>query len=384
MRIAFFCQSLVSDWNHGNAHFLRGIALELIARGHDARIFEPLDSWSFQNLKSSYGESVLDDFRRAFPTLSSTRYDPNALDLESALDGVDVVLVHEWNTANLIRRLAQYRKNHRILLFFHDTHHRSVTDTAHVMNPALEEYDGILAFGESVTERYRRLGWGSRAWTWHEAADVRTFKKLEYPSHRRSDLVWIGNWGDEERSEELAEFFMGPVHGLGLSSEAYGVRYPEHAVQRLKSAGIQYQGWAPNYEVPNIFARFRLTVHIPRRPYREALPGIPTIRVFEALACGIPLISAPWEDSEGLFRRDRDFLTACNGAHMTRLLNTLLHDQAAAQQIASSGLETILARHTCAHRLDELFRICDRLDVGNGESRPAFAIEAPACCGEEG
>ena len=44
-----------------------------------------------------------------------------------------------------------------------------------------------------------------------------------------------------------------------------------------------------------------MTVHVPRRPYVEALPGIPTIRVFEALACGIPLVSAPWADSEGLF-----------------------------------------------------------------------------------
>ena len=52
-----------------------------------------------------------------------------------------------------------------------------------------------------------------------------------------------------------------------------------------------------------------MTVHVPRRPYVDALPGIPTIRVFEALACGIPLVSAPWRDEEGLFRhRDRIFL----------------------------------------------------------------------------
>jgi spore maturation protein CgeB len=40
------------------------------------------------------------------------------------------------------------------------------------------------------------------------------------------------------------------------------------------------------------------------------LPGIPTIRVFEALACGIPLVSAPWDDSEHLFRPGEDFLVA--------------------------------------------------------------------------
>jgi spore maturation protein CgeB len=39
MRIVLFCHSLVSDWNHGNAHFLRGIAAELLARGGNAECF---------------------------------------------------------------------------------------------------------------------------------------------------------------------------------------------------------------------------------------------------------------------------------------------------------------------------------------------------------
>ena len=50
-------------------------------------------------------------------------------------------------------------------------------------------------------------------------------------------------------------------------------------------------------------------MHVPRGPYAEALPGIPTIRVFEALACGIPLVSAPWDDCEGLFQPGRDYLS---------------------------------------------------------------------------
>ena len=63
-------QSLVSDWNHGNAHFLRGIASELQARGHEVRIFEPQDSWSRLNLLQGAGPNAVDDFERAFPHLS--------------------------------------------------------------------------------------------------------------------------------------------------------------------------------------------------------------------------------------------------------------------------------------------------------------------------
>ena len=49
MRFVMFCHSLVSDWNHGNAHFLRGIATELLARGHRLTVLEPSDAWSRTN-----------------------------------------------------------------------------------------------------------------------------------------------------------------------------------------------------------------------------------------------------------------------------------------------------------------------------------------------
>ena len=111
----------------------------------------------------------------------------------------------------------------------------------------------------------------------------------------------------------------------------------------MRGAGASYGGWLPNHRVPEVFARFAVTVHVPRRPYVRALPGIPTIRVFEALACGIPLVSAPWNDGEGLFTPD-DMLFAADGEQMTRHLRAVLaepdlakarrqwsrHDQAAA------------------------------------------------------
>src|SRR5206468_4012209 len=123
-------------------------------------------------------------------------------------------------------------------------------------------------------------------------------------------LVWIGNWGDDERTEELQEFLIGPARELALRAEIHGVRYPEFALKMLADAKISYRGWIANFKAPEAFARARLTVHVPRRPYVRSLRGIPTIRVFEALACGIPLISAPWEDAENLFTPGEDFLVA--------------------------------------------------------------------------
>jgi spore maturation protein CgeB len=175
------------------------------------------------------------------------------------------------------------------------------------------------------------------------------------------DVIWIGNWGDDERSAELREFLVEPVRELRLRATVHGVRYPVPARRLLRDAGIEYRGWLPNFEAPDAYARHRVTVHVPRRPYARALHGIPTIRPFEALACGIPLISAPWQDTEGLFRPGTDYLVATDGASMRRQLADVLGDPALARSLARSGRRTILARHTCAHRVDELLAICAEL-----------------------
>lgn len=363
MRIALFYHSLVSDWNHGNAHFLRGIATELLARGHEIEVLEPEDAWSVQNLVASYGEAPLAEFRQAYPHLSSTRYNLSQLDLNEKLDNVDLVLVHEWNDPALIGRIAEHRKRHRCRILFHDTHHRSISDSGQIFDPALELFDGVLAFGESVSERYRRLGWGLRVWTWHEAADVRVFHPLPSKGAVDGDLVWVGNWGDDERTRELNEFLFEPVTELGLKAKIFGVRYPESALRQLNQIGIEYRGWTPNYRVPRIFSRFKATVHIPRRPYSAMLRGVPTIRVFEALACGIPLISGPWDDSEGLFRPGQDFLMASSGAEVKTHLRALLSDEDMAREVAAHGVATITRRHTCRHRVDELMNICQQLGM---------------------
>ena len=362
MRIVLFYQSLISDWNHGNAHFLRGIASELLARGHEVDVYEPRDSWSVQNLVAEHGTKPLRDFEEAFPRLKTHRYETGGHGgppLQEILDGVNLVIVHEWNEPELIEQIGEYRRvNRNFVLLFHDTHHRIA---GHASLPfSLKDYDGVLAYGQVLTDMYMGSGWTRRAWTWHEAADVRVFHPLPKVP-RTLDLVWIGNWGDDERTAELDEFLVQPVNELQLNAEVYGVRYPAEAIANLESAGIRYRGWLPNYRVPEVFASARVTLHIPRRPYVKELPGIPTIRPFEALACGIPLICSPWRDTEHLFTPGKDFLIAHDGDEMKQLINKVLSEPMLAEELAINGLTTIKQRHTCAHRVDQLLEIYGEL-----------------------
>src|SRR5437763_1696838 len=104
-----FYHSLVSDWNHGNAHFLRGVASELLARGHEVILYEPHEGWSIKNLVRDHGEDAVRRFYRVFPHLRSRMYKPD-LDVDAALADVNLVIVHEWNEPWLVAAAGQSRR----------------------------------------------------------------------------------------------------------------------------------------------------------------------------------------------------------------------------------------------------------------------------------
>jgi spore maturation protein CgeB len=363
MRVVMFVHSIRSDWNNGSAHFLRGIAREFQSRGHQVAIYEPRQGWSATNLTREAGGAALEVYHEAYPTLKPNVYILEHLDLDQVLADAQLVLVHEWNPPALIAALGRYRKRGgRFTLLFHDTHQRSITNPDEINALDLSGYDGVLALGEVIRERYLQLGWGHRVWTWHEAADTRIFFPRPEPVHyRKSDLIWVGNWGDGERTGEIFQFLLNPVRRLNLKGHVYGVRYPRPGIVSIEQTGLQFGGWLANHRVARALADHRVTVHIPRRAYAETLPGIPTIRVFEALACGIPLICAPWHDSEHLFQPGRDFLVAPDGPRMTSMLRQVLYDQALATSLMRSGRRAIEARHTVAHRVNELLAIVQQI-----------------------
>jgi spore maturation protein CgeB len=363
MKIVFFVHALASCWNNGNAHFLRGVCTALQRRGHSVLVYEPREGWSRQNLIADHGARALAGFEEAYPGLRPAPYDPTTDDPERLLDGADLVIVHEWNDPAWVNRVGRLRASSgAFTLLFHDTHHRAATAPGEMRRFDLSGFDGVLAFGSAIADLYEKRGWAGNVWVWHEAADTSVF----YPrqaDQRDGDLVWVGNWGDDERGDEIREFLLQPAQALGLKTDIYGVRYPQAAQDELARHGVRYRGWLANHRVPDVFARYRLTAHVPRRPYARALPGIPTIRVFEALACGIPLVSAPWMDSEALFPPGC-YLMAGDGDAMRLHMRAVLEDHDLASSLVENGLAAVRARHTCDHRAAELLAIVAALRAG--------------------
>ena len=150
MNIVMFYHSLASCWNHGNAHFLRGIVRELVACGHDVTLYEPADGWSRSNAIADGGFDALAEAETLVAGVRTRRYTPDTLAIDDATADADAVLVHEWNEPALIGAVGALRKaGAPWTLLFHDTHHRAVTAPHEIDRFDLSGYDAVLAFGEA-------------------------------------------------------------------------------------------------------------------------------------------------------------------------------------------------------------------------------------------
>lgn len=338
LRVVFFGAEAPSGSDGGNGRFLHGVRGELIARGHEVRIHAS----------------------------------PGQIEPVQTLDGVDVAVVHDATPPELVRRIRlHHARSDGYRLLFYDTHRREATAPPQLRRFNLAGFDGVLAATEAIRESYLQRGWEGRAFTWHEAADTYVFSPHRGAA-RNADLVWIGDGHDVGACHELAMMLLEPARRLRLSGVIHGEGHTWRARMAMQRSGLRFGGPLSEHLVPAVWARHRFTVALP--PARHAPPGTPPARALEALACGIPLISAPWDDVEQLFRPGRDFLRVEGGAQMRAALADLLADPDRAEELARSGRETVLARHTCAHRVDELLRIVHEelaLDPPSGARRAA-------------
>ena len=379
-RVAIFGQSLISDWNHGNAHFLRGVMRALAQLGHTATFYEQEGNWALTQLIAEQGAGAVAAFAAAFPTMRPVLYPARtgaALDdwLRGILAETDIALVHEWQEPELIRAVGRLGGEFpHLTTLFHDTHYRAYSEPATMRALDLERYNAVLAFSPSITEIYRRDFGLPHVYTVHEAADPDLFRPLARP--KQQDVVFVGNWGDRDRNETMREYVFEPSAALpDLRFALYGVRYDAATQQAMRDPyHIDYRGWAANYATPEIYAASCMSLHIPRGQYTTALYGTPTIRVFEVLACGLPLISLPWADTDGLFTAGQDYLVVNDQAAMIATIRHLAADDAVRADIGAHARATILARHTCRHRTEQILALVAAL---RGGGRPHSPTPAP-------
>ena len=199
---------------------------------------------------------------------------------------------------------------------------------------------------------------------------------------REGDLVWIGNWGDDERTAELHEFLLEPVQALGLQARVHGVRYPAQALAALRAGGHRLRRLAAQLRGARACSRATASPCTCRagRTCRRCRASRPS-------AC-----SRRWPAASRWSPRRGTTAKACSSPapiswsratapQMREHLRAVLHDPALARALADHGRATILARHTCAHRVDELLAI--HAELGRPAGAPAVRGASAAHAGAQ-
>ena len=328
-------------------------------------MYEPRDGWSLREpaararraRRSRRSARAYPALREPIATTSTT------LDLDEALDGADLVLVHEWNDHELVARDRRASRARRGATGCCSTTRTtaSVTDPARWRATTCAHYDGVLAFGDVIRDLYLRARLGARA------PGRGTRRPTRASSGRcagasRARATWSGSATGATTSAR-AELRRVPARA-GASARADGAR-PRRALSRRgararsRAAGIDYGGWLPNYRraggvraLPGHRARAAPAV-------RRGAAGHPDDPRLRGAGLRHPAglarrgttsrgCSRPGDDLPRRARRRRDDARTCAAL--------LARSRRSRARWRAHGRATILARHTCAHRVDELLR----------------------------
>jgi len=337
VRAVFLGLSATSSWGNGHATNYRGLVGALRARRHDVLFLERNRPW--------YARAR--DFAAPWIHL----YDELA-DLERWRDDVraaDLVLVGSYVPDG--RDVADWvLENAGGVTAFWDidtpvTVAKLARGDYEYLTPELaERFDLYLSFTSGpLLERLR----ARRPTPFHCIADPALYRPL--PVSTRWDLGYLGTYS-LDRQPVLDALMMETARALPASSFVVaGPQYPDEI------------DWPPNVSrVENLpppehapfYCAQRFTLNITRRDMVEA-GWSPSVRLFEAAACGVPVISDWWEGLDTFFEPGVEILIAHSAADVERHLAL---DDAARHAIGARARERVLAEHTAEHRAQELER----------------------------
>jgi spore maturation protein CgeB len=217
----------------------------------------------------------------------------------------------------------------------------------------LSGFDLVLSYsgGRTLDEFRTRLGAESVAALYgHVDPDVH--RPAQALPRYRSDLSYIGTYS-EDRQQALQALLLAPAQmRTDLTFLIAGAQYPQDFPW---SQNIFFVRHLPPAEHPAFFCSSRLTLNVTRRAMAE-MGWCPSGRLFEAAACGAPMISDQWEGLDQFFGSG-EIITARNSSDVMTALES---DDRELSAMARRARERVLDEHTSSKRATELIRLLER------------------------
>ncbi|HEU4455492.1 MAG TPA: glycosyltransferase [Longimicrobium sp.] len=359
MKLVIFGLTISSSWGNGHATLWRGLCRALVARGHRVVFFErdvpyyagTRDLWEIPG-----GELVL------YPDWESVL--PRA---RRELADADVAMVTSY-CADGVAASALALDSPAALRAFYDLDTpvtldalQSGRDVSYLPPEGLGGFDLVLSYtgGRALDALRERLG-ARRVAPLYGHVDPDVHRPVPPLDGRRADLSYLGTYA-ADRQAALEALFLEPARRMPECVFALaGAQYPQDFPW---TGNVWFSRHLPPPEHPAFLCSSALTLNVTRRAMAE-MGWCPSGRLFEASACGVPILTDRWEGLDAFFTPGEEILVATTTEEAMEAVSL---PRERLERIARAARERTLAEHTSERRAADLERALEDALRGGGE-----------------
>ncbi len=348
MKIVIFGLTISSSWGNGHATVWRSLCGELIKRGHDIVFFERDVPYyaAHRDLRNIQGGSLrlYDSWQEIVKAAEQELQDADVAITTSYCP--DAVAASELIWMSPALRIF-YDMDAPVTII----RLRAGEAVPYIHKNGLGEFDLVLSFTGGTALDVLKLELGARKVApLYGSVDPNVHRSVPARENYRAALSYLGTYSPD-RQKALYDLFIEPAR-----------RSP---AKRFVMAGAQYPSefpWAENIffvqhlapgDHPSFFCSSRLTLNVTRAAMRE-MGWCPSGRLFEAAACGVPIVTDSWNGLADFFTPESEILTAHSAENV---LTALELDDAQLGRIARAARERALEEHTGKQRARQLEQI---------------------------
>jgi spore maturation protein CgeB len=353
VNIVIFGLTISSSWGNGHATLWRGLCKYLVQAGHSVVFFErdvPYYAGARDLFEIPGGRLVLySSWEDVRPIAKSGVMEADAAIVTSycpdALAATDLILSQDRATPVFYDldtpiTLSKLQAGERV---------------PYIGPTGLDGFALVLSFtgGQQLFDEFRRRLRARDIRPLYGHVDGDLHRPVPAEAHYRADLSYLGTYS-EDRQSGLEALFVAPARSRqDLRFLIGGAQYPPDFPW---SSNIYFVRHLPPSEHAPFFASSRLTLNVTRRAMAQ-MGWCPSGRLFEAAACGTPLLSDRWTGLETFFQPGEEILLADDP---NDTLAAFQMDDIQLSGIARRARERTLDQHSSKQRATDLIELLEQ------------------------
>jgi spore maturation protein CgeB len=350
MRLVIFGLTVSSSWGNGHATLWRGLCNALARQGHDVTFFERDVSYYANHRDLLWPKSYKLVLYPAWIEVNSLA--------KSAVSESDVAVVTSYcPDAQPASTLVLHSKAMKV---FYDLdtavtlqNFRRGGAVEYIPAAGLADFDLVLSYvgGQALKELQDLFG-AKRVAPLYGSVDPDVHKPVAPSSHYHSDLSYLGTYA-ADRQSAVQTLFLDPAQRLPKRKFLLGgAQYPDDFPW---NENVWFVEHVPPPEHPAFYSSSKATLNVTRSAM-ASFGYCPSGRLFEAAACGTPVVSDSWEGLDKFFEPGREILVACSADDVVNAIE--LGDEEL-RRVGKAAREKVFSAHTADHRSRELLQLVE-------------------------